>query len=114
MTIEFNEGERAWARNNDQAERDSDMSYEIDRIEIIKIVNVEMQNPNGWAMSAILEKIEGLGYVTDFARLYILNHCDYMTDLKGNEVKRPVDVKVNYETSSTKHKKDHPSSIMFI
>ena len=88
MTIEFDEGERTWARNNDQSERDSDMSYEIDRIEIIKIVNVEMQNPNGWAMSAILEKIEGLGYVTDFARLYILNHCDYHKDENGNEVKR--------------------------
>jgi hypothetical protein len=88
MTIEFDEGERTWARNNDQAERDSDMSYEIDRIEIIKIVNVEMENPNGWAMSAILEKLDSLGYATDFARLYILNHCDYHKDQNGNEVKR--------------------------
>ena len=27
MTIEFDEGERAWARNNDQAERNSDITY---------------------------------------------------------------------------------------
>jgi len=27
MTIEFDEGERAWARKNDQAERDSDIAY---------------------------------------------------------------------------------------
>ena len=27
MTIEFDEGERAWARKNDQAERDSDITY---------------------------------------------------------------------------------------
>jgi hypothetical protein len=39
-------------------------------------------------MSAILEKLESLGYVTDFARLYILNHCDYQKDQNGNEVKR--------------------------
>ena len=88
MTIEFDEGERTWARNNDQSEKDSDMASEIDRIEIIKIVNVEMQNPDGWTMGQILMKIGGLGYVTDFARLYILNHCDYHKDQNGNEVKR--------------------------
>ena len=88
MTIEFDEGERAWARNNDQAERDSDMAYYIEQNEIIKIIDHEMQNPNGWAMSAILEKLESFNYTTDFARSYILRHCGYHKDENGNEVKR--------------------------
>ena len=88
MTIEFDEGERAWARNNDQAERDSDMAYEIEQNEIIKIIDHEMQNSKGLEMSAILEKLESLNYTTDFARSYILRHCGYHKDENGNEVKR--------------------------
>ena len=88
MTVEFNEGERTWARTNDQLERNSDMAYEIEQNEIIKIIDHEMQNPNGWAMSAILEKLESLNYTTDFARSYILRHCGYHKDENGNEVKR--------------------------
>jgi hypothetical protein len=33
MTIEFDEGERTWARNNDQAERDSDIAYQQEQDE---------------------------------------------------------------------------------
>jgi hypothetical protein len=114
MTIEFDEGERTWAKNNVKLERDSDMAYKIEQNEIIKIIDGEMQNPNGWAMSAILEKLESLGYVTDFARDHILNHCGYIIDEKGNEVKRPTDAKLDYEISSNKRKKSSPESIMFI
>ena len=34
MTIEFDEGERAWARKNDQAERDSDIAYFQEQAEL--------------------------------------------------------------------------------
>jgi len=88
MTIEFNEGERTWAKNNAKLERDSDMAYEIEQNEIVKIIDNEMQNSNGWAMSAILEKLESLNYTTDFARSYILRHCGYHKDENGNEIKR--------------------------
>lgn len=88
MTIEFNEGERTWAKNNAKLERDSDMAYEIEQNEIVKIIDNEMQNSKGWAMSAILEKLESLNYTTDFARSYILSHCGYHKDENGNEIKR--------------------------
>lgn len=88
MTIEFDEGQITWAKNNDKLERDSDMSYFQEQSDIIKIINNEMQNSKGWAMSAILEKLESLNYTTDFARSYILSHCGYHKDENGNEIKR--------------------------
>lgn len=64
------------------------MTIETKQNEIIKIINNEMQNSKGWAMSAILEKLESLNYTTNFARSYILRHCGYHKDKNGNEVKR--------------------------
>jgi len=60
MTIEFDEGERTWARNNDQAERDSDMTYHSAR---------DWYNINDWVkfddftfnnLSELWEYVQGL------------------------------------------------------
>ena len=53
MTIEFDEGERTWARNNDQAERDSDIAYQQEQDEDKKFF-VEWVEGYGDAPSKII------------------------------------------------------------
>ena len=53
MTIEFDEGERTWARNNDQAERDSDIAYQQEQDEDKKFF-VEWVEGYGDAPSSLL------------------------------------------------------------
>ena len=53
MTIEFDEGERTWARNNDQAERDSDIAYQQEQDEDKKFF-VEWVEGYGNAPSKLL------------------------------------------------------------
>tara|TARA_R110000751_G_scaffold161643_2_gene268160 strand:- start:755 stop:1081 length:327 start_codon:yes stop_codon:yes gene_type:complete len=79
---------------------------------IIRIVKAIMASKKSWTMLSILDRVEALpAFVNtkeinrEIARDYILEYCDYITDEKGNEVKKPIDVPVTYETSSTKHPK---------